>query len=234
MSDSKRLFYIPIIAKALESDNPKMALRAAFDEIKNRGKLPEFKEGFVQFLGFIKFTTMTFTENFEGDVQPIIHGIYRLIYDLATGDFEGSDEQKEALISALRSHPKWLDEFERIQKMTQEIKIPDLEIGVEVLKEDQVIGTFPISPKLAVFSHISPGSYTIQLSNGRVVWKGELTREDLLWNYAYPGKELSLAAETVPAEQIPTKIELFLDGELEMSVFAGLESGEMRIRVRKA
>ena len=121
-----------------------------------------------------------------------------------------------------------------LQKMTREMEIPDWEIGVEVLKEDHIIGTFPISKKIAVFSKISPGSYTIRLTNGRVLWNGELTRENLLWTYAYPGKELRLAAETVAAEQTPTKIELFLDGELEMSVFAGLESGEMRIRVREA
>lgn len=215
MPDSKKLFFIPIIAKALESEDPVKAIKDAFDEIRNLGKLPEYKDGFDQFLEFINFTAML------------------SIDDLISEDLDGNDEQKETLISALKSRPEWKAEFDRINKMAQNLYLFDHEIGVEILREDQVIGSFLVSEMSATFCHISPGNYTIRLTNGRVVWKGNLTREDLLWAFAYPGKGLAIAAETETDDQKPTKIESILDGELELSVFAGLESGEIKIRVRK-
>ena len=233
MSDSKRLFFIPIIAKALKNGDPERAMKDAFDQIKDLGGQPEYREGFDQFLKFIDFTMLSSQESFKGDVTFFIDAIYRLICDLASGEFEGSEELKEELISAINNHPTWKAEFERIGNMIQDFMVPDHEFGVEVLKDDKIIGALPVSQMSATFSHITPGTYTIRLSTGRIVWEEKLSREDLIWTYAYPEKDLAVAAETEPIDQTPTRIEAILDGELEINVFAGLESGEIRIRVKK-
>ena len=54
MTDSKRLYFIPIIARALSSDDPKQAMKEAFDEIRELGNQPEYQEGYRQFLEFVK------------------------------------------------------------------------------------------------------------------------------------------------------------------------------------
>ena len=55
MTDSKRLFFIPIIAGALEKGAPEEAMKNAFDKITNRGRLPGYKDGYEQFLAFINY-----------------------------------------------------------------------------------------------------------------------------------------------------------------------------------
>ena len=49
MSDSKRLYFIPLIDDALGSDNPEVALMGAFKKIHDLGMTQEYKEGFAQF-----------------------------------------------------------------------------------------------------------------------------------------------------------------------------------------
>jgi hypothetical protein len=233
MQHNKRLFFIPILANALKSDDPGRALKDAFSEIKVLGRQPEYMEGFDQFLKFIDFTTLLSQEVLKDNTTFFINVIYKLIYELTINEYEGSDELKEEFISAIKSHPTWEDEFERISNMFQGFVAPAHEIGVEVLTNDKIIGSFPVSRMSATFSNITPGTYIIRLSTGRIVWEEALTPEDLIWTYAFPKEDLAVAAKTEPIERAPTRIETILDGELEINVFAGLESGEIKIRVKK-
>jgi len=232
MLDRKRLFFIPIIAGALESSDPDEAMKKAFDEITNRGRLPEYKDGYDQFLAFIHYAAKPSVDDFEDDVRQLTDAIYRLIYDLASGDFDGTDQQKEEMISVLKKYPHWSTGFERIIEMINDLEVSAPEMGIQVLKEDRVIGILPVSKMPAVLRQIRPGRYSIRLTTGRIVWQGRLNREDLIWAYAYFGKDLAIAAETEPGEQKPTKIVSLFGGELEMKVFAGLESGEVNICVK--
>jgi len=232
MPDSKKLFFIPIIAGALKSADPEKAMKNAFDEITNHGRLPGYKDGYEQFLAFIHYATAPSVEDFEDDVRHLTDAIYRLMYDLASGDFDGTDQQKEEMISLLKKYPRWSAEFERITEMIDDLEVSAPEMGIEVLKEDQVIGTLPVSEMFATLRQVRPGRYSIRLTTGRIVWQGRIHREDLIWAYVYPGKDLAIAAETKPGKQKPTKIVSLLGGELEMRVFAGLESGEVNICVK--
>ena len=229
MPDSKRLFFIPIIAEALENDAPEGAMKNAFDEIMNRGKLPGYKDGYEQFLAFINYAIKPSADDSKDDVRHLTDAIYRLMYDLASGDFEGTDQQKEKMISILEKHPRWGSELERIMELIDDLEDPDPRMWIEVLKEDQVIWMLPVSKMPSTLRQVQPGIYSIRLNTGRIVWQGRLNREDLIWAYAYPEKDLAIAAETELGIQKPTKSAPLLNGELEMKVFAGLESGEISI-----
>ena len=50
---TKSLFFIPIIARALEQPDPKDALRYAFDRIQHLGRQREYREGYANFLRFM-------------------------------------------------------------------------------------------------------------------------------------------------------------------------------------
>jgi hypothetical protein len=159
--------------------------------------------------------------------------IYRLLHDLATDTFEGDEEQKEAMIGTLRSYPEWDAEYVRIVEEAQALFPPRIQLRVEVLRKTQIIGSFPISPDPAIIGAITPGNYTVQFSNGRILWEGELAKEDLIWAYAFPEKDLAMAAETEVSQREPTRKISLLNGEITVSVFAGLETGQIRIESAK-
>ena len=229
MTDSKRLYFIPIIVRALSSDDPKRAMEEAFGEIRRLGKQQKFKEGFHQFLEFVEATVKSSDDESELRIQQIKNAINRLIYDLATDSFDGDEGQKDALIKAFRSIPEWKAEYERINKEAQAFLAPETPIEIELLKGDRIIGSSAISTEPTYISPISPGRYTVRFSNGRVLWEGDLKREDVIWAYAYPDKDLPMAAETEPSQREPTRTLSLLNGELIIQVFAGLESGGIRL-----
>jgi hypothetical protein len=167
MTANKRLYFVPVIARALTSDNPKKAMDEAFDEIRELGNQPEYKEGFRQFQEFAKATLKPSSEEPEQKIQLVRNAIYRLVYGLATDTLEADEEQKKALVSALRSIPEWNTEYERIKEEAQAFLAPETPIEVEVLKADRVIGSFPIPTAPATLGSITPGSYTVRFSNGR-------------------------------------------------------------------
>lgn len=95
------------------------------------------------------------------------------------------------------------------------------------------VGTISVHPAglMARLPGIRPGTYTISLSTGRLLWEGALTEADLLWSKAFPGRALSLAADTSGAEQPVTRREALLGNEVQLLVFPGVESGEMGIQI---
>jgi len=102
-------------------------------------------------------------------------------------------------------------------------------LGIEILKADHTLGSFPVSGLPGSVFSVSPGRYVIRFSNGRVLWEGVLTKEDLIWAFAYPAMDLPMAAETEAGQQEPTRTLSLLEDEFIMYVFAGLEAGEMKI-----
>jgi len=169
MSDSKNLYFIPIIAEALEKEDSEEALRTAFHEILKLGKTPEYKAGFEQFLELINYSLKYFMEDLEGSVESLISSFYHLMYDLASGKVVGAINDSESMSSILKEHPEWKKEFDRIQQFVHKFSDSVLGIEIEILRDNQMIGTFPASQLSASFSRVIPGLYTIRLSNGTIV-----------------------------------------------------------------
>lgn len=230
MKANKNLYFIPIIARAFSSVDQKRAMKEAFSEIRELGNQAEYEEGFRQFLEFIEAAVKPSDQDSKERVQLVTNAIYRLIYDLATDTFDGDEEQRDALLNAFTNIPEWKAEYKRIKEDAQAFQAPETPMEVEVLKGDRIIGSSAISPGPTSISSISPGSYKIRFSNGRVLWEGDILREDVLWAFAYPDKDLPMAAETEPSQREPTRTLHLLNGELIIQVFAGLETGEIRLK----
>ena len=233
MTESKQLYFIPIIARALQVDDTKRAMEEAFDEIKDLGKQEEYHEGFQQFLEFINTALKPSEEESEKKAQALRYAIYRLIHDLATDKFKGNEELKETLLNELKDVPEWYTEYERIKKEAETFLAAETAIEVEILKGDQKIGSFIDSPEPAFIHAVTPGKYMIRFSNGRTLWEGDLTKEDLIWAFAFPNRNLSLAAETEDSKKNPTRTISLLDGEIIIQVFAGLETGQISVESGK-
>ena len=225
MNDSKRLYFIPLIDEALGSDNPKVALMEAFKKIHDLGMTKEYKEGFAQFRLFMGKIVEAYVENSPEREQLIREDIHGLINDLVTDSFEGSEEEKNALIEAFARNDKWKTEYDRIKSEMADLMEPHPPMGIEVLKDGEPIASFAVTEVPMKLMNINPGRYNVRLSNGRVLWEGELTRKHLRLMDAYEGEDLDMAAKTEEVE--PTISEALFANELVMKVFLGLESGEI-------
>jgi hypothetical protein len=227
MTDSKRLYFIPIIAKAMSSNDPEPAMTAAFEEIIKLGELPEYKEGLLQFQAFVRQSLDFPKEATDWKSRVIRDAIYRILYDFATDTFSGDESSKKTITEAIKGHSKWRLEFEKIKEEVQCFRHPDAPITVEVLKDNHVINSFSVTAEPFSIHSINPGQYTVRLCNGRVLWEGYISKEDIIWSYACPQKDLPMAAKTDEHRQMPAKTVSLLNSELIMQVYAGLESGRI-------
>jgi hypothetical protein len=227
MANNKRLYFIPIIAKALESDDQEQAMREAFDKVEVLGSKPEYEEGYRQFQQFVKAALDACKDAPESKLEFMRNAIHRLIYDLAVGTFEGDEEQRKTLIDSLKSIPEWGAEYERTKREAMDFLPTHEALEIEIIRGDKVISSFAHPTTPTTVSAVRPGTYILRFSNGRVIWEGNFSREDLVWTFAFPGEEFPMAAKTEPHKAKPTKTMSLLDGELVMQVFAGLESGKL-------
>ena len=117
--------------------------------------------------------------------------------------------------------------FERFMKAASARPGPDIYLETEgtvlaQIRSDRAAQGFAVG-------NISPGSYKIRLSTGRSLWAGQLHAEELVWRNAFPALPLQLAADTAGGEQNWTRELRFLEGEMVVRIFAGLERGIIRI-----
>ena len=76
---------------------------------------------------------------------------------------------------------------------------------------------------------IVPGTYSLRLDTGRLLWTAGLEAKDVLWAEAFPSTPLRLAADS-HGTQKPCSRELKL-GKLLLRVYPGLEGGTLGIRI---
>lgn len=227
MDTRKNLYFLPLIDEALGSDEPEEALKDAFAAIRKLGKKPEYERGYAQFRKFMKAHVEAYAQ-VPGYELIMREAIYHLIDDLATDTYEGSEEEKQALIEALSRNSKWRTEYEHAKETLAEFRTPSPELAIEVLKDGKTIASFPVSEIPFSLTDIEPGRYTVRLSNGRVLWEGLLDKKHLLWWEAYGDSDLPMAAKTEKDAPRPTVSESLMDGDVTMDVIPDLQSGEIR------
>jgi len=222
MSDNL-LFFISIIARALQSPDVERALRGAFREIKKKGSEKRYAQGYLNFELFMQEVYNRYQVTAAGHVRE-------LIARLGTGTFEGPVQEKESLLNIINSHPEWKAEYEAFCRMeahedlTQDFPV----IAVLSEKGPARYVSFPKGPGCQRLDDIIPGNYKLELTNtGWIIWEGQLTAKDLISSEAHEGENLRLAAG--PA--IPTRKIVLLDGDMILRTYAGAESGRIEIEL---
>ena len=232
MSDN--LYFLPIIAKALEQPNQKEALKEAFGRIESMGGKEPYREGYEQFERFIEevLRQKKFSQDQLELLGPEI--IREIIIDLASGTFSGDEDEKKSALEMIRSNARWQEEYEKTVEELQSTL--DIETPIEFIveKEANLIGTISLNeiPGSGSIGNIEPGNYIIKLDTGRVLWKGKLSGKDVLWTEAFPGRALDLAADTGDLEKVPSREIRLLEGELIFRVFPGMETGRIEIQAK--
>jgi len=155
---------------------------------------------------------------------------------LATRAIDGTDEERDIALAMIRSRPQWEREYKRLCQECDGVDLIGVLPSLVVKREEQIVGHITLKPnaRRGSIGGVSPGTYSLELDSGRVIWKEELSERHLLWRAAFPGRPLDLAADSeagvvggTPVEQISV-----LDGQLQLSIFPSLESGRIEIELR--
>jgi len=229
MKEDNNLYFIPILAKAFEGPDRATAFKNALSEIIRLGESPEYKKGFEQFEQFVASGLQSLSEDSEDFARLRDFVFQRVITMLASDTFDGPEEVRNSLIKRIQANP---DLARRYQELLEELS-PDNEppLEVELYKNNQLLSTQPLpsEQQSVYFDQIEPGNYSIRLSNGRVLWEGDIEAKDVIWELAYPEKEYPMAAATQKDEGNKTKSIKLLDGEMALNLYAGLESGGIEL-----
>ena len=82
--------------------------------------------------------------------------------------------------------------------------------------------------RLKFSANIEVGLFRIELSNGRVLWEGEIEKKDIQISKEQQ-IDYKLAAKTDKPDSEPTREIRLLNDEIIVRVFAGLEFGKMEL-----
>ena len=219
------LYFIPLLARALAGTEPRAGLATAFAEIRRLGQQARFAAGYAQFETFMRVAA-------ERLAPPLPALVLGLIAEFSAPVIPLDPETAEAFKEMLARHPAWQDLADAIRRMCEDTRDLAVTFRITVLRDGHAIGAITIDPVhlSGAIAQVQPGNYVIALDTGRILWEGSLTSVDLLWSKASPGQPLPLAATTAATSVQPARDETFLDGELRMQIFAGLESGRLQIQ----
>lgn len=226
---SNNLYFIPIIAEALQQKDSEESLRQAFEQIKILGQEPQYKQGFRQFEQFMEAVNDQVEKEKSGILRDNI--VQELITELATDTFKGSDDERKKVMSVIQSQPQWQSEYDKLLTEIEQFHQRPEGVGISVFRENKLVEslTFSNFPDSKTIDNIAPGNYNMAFATGRVIWQGRLTEQDLIWTEAFPGQALRLSADTGEPEGEPTQETSIFEGEITLRVYAGPESGRIEI-----
>ena len=230
---SKDLFFLPLIADALQKPDANKALQEALEEIERLGQQPQYKRGFRQFMLFMTEVQQNIEDRPSLSEDPGFDSLRDLQLQIIAGALEKSSDEQVCL-DLINSRPDWKREFDKLRAEAAKAAPPERAPRIVIDKNGEEFETisFERRPLIRTIKNVRPGMYEFRLENGRVLGEKQLTRDDLLWVYAYPKEDLKLAADTGDTLERPTRGIELLDGEVIIRVFPGIESGHLEIEIR--
>jgi len=220
------LYFIPVIARALQGSDVEKALREAFCRIERMGTEKRYAEGFENFEIFMD-------QAYDQHKIAVTDNIRELMAQLGAGMFEDLPREKEILLDIITLHPKWQAEFEAICHMGSDENFTEESPVIEVSSDRGFVleKTFKTIPGCESFEDVLPGDYRVKLVNTSwIIWEGRLTDKELICS---EGKNLLAAAETGDAHTKSTSREVLLGGDMILCTYAGIESGSIVIELTR-
>jgi hypothetical protein len=216
MAENNDLYFIQMLQKAFKDPDKRQALLAAIEEIKAKGKMPEYRGGFKNFRSFIKVL-----DEYASTEPDIVSGLKAeiletKIIDILTDTFAGSEKEKQAIIDVIKADSGLMSEYQALKAELEEFLSEESAIFIEIEKDGHLFTSFGYtqSSELTLIGQVFPGNYTIKLSTGFLIWQGELTERELIWTEAFPHEKVKAAAETKAIGRRSSHSEPLLNGEL--------------------
>lgn len=223
MGEENKLYFIPILIKAFESEESAEAIEKALKEIEELGEQEGFREGYKQFTQFLE-TTLDSGELYKEAL------IEKLLLGLASHSLDIDRDEQLKIIEKIKLNKNL---YHRFKQLSKEHK-PSIQLKIEIYKNENLIHSKEISPKNDElnFTNIEPSNYAIGLSNGRVLWSEDLEAKDLLIDKSEEIREYHLAAETDDFDDKPTRVIELIKDEIFLHVYSGLEFGKFKIIIK--
>jgi hypothetical protein len=224
---NNNLYFIDLISNALQQSNPKSKLVEAFLEIIQMGQQSQYEQGLHQFHRFIAEVR----KNWGTGLSKADSDIHEIIQDMCLEAAESTIENDmKKLLKSQNPILKLIYDIYYSESM--KFKVFDEKIHVIIERDGKYFAATPIGTTSQMISGARPGLYVISTSTGRLLWQGELTKQDLFWEKAFPEQELQLAAETEEPPVVVTKEIPILDGKWVLRVIPQIESGCIEISKR--
>jgi len=223
------LYFLTILAPALQQPDLQRSLEEAFAEIKRIGAQERYGEGFSNFRRFMDIAC-SYADMVDLDAAR------ELIAEIATGALEGKEPEAE-LLEIIASHPAWQADYEQMRAeqagpARAGESVPVIGVFGPAGKAGEMV--FERIPGRASLAGILPGLCVLKLLNtGWVLWRAELTRQDLIWTAAYGARDLKLAAQTAGARRRPTRRWVLPERHLILRTFAGIEQGTIELELTR-
>lgn len=213
MSNSK-LYFIPILMKALEKEEIQSSVESAISETTELGKLEENKTGYEQFEMFLKAGINE--SNSYNYIDRIFHGIINDYISI-------TEIEKDDLLQKINSNPELKKRYQEIITNFGHAE----SIKLEIYKDGKLLKNISLEDDKSEVSKIEVGEYTISLNNGRVLWVGEITDQDIMLD-PIKNTDYKMAASTEDKVSETTKTIKLMNNELTLFVYAGLEYGKLK------
>jgi hypothetical protein len=136
MSETNNLYFIPILAKAFESEEPVEAMEKALQEIVELGEQEEYQFGYEQFKQFLN-------SGFESEENQIEILLNKLFVGLESNSMNISLEEKEEIINKIKLNKAIYEEY---QKLIEEYE-QNPTLGIEIYKNEKLISSQVIDSK---------------------------------------------------------------------------------------
>jgi len=217
------LYFVPILAQALEEPDRGASLRKAFETIERLGQEPGYQEGYRNFCQFMAEILMHRRLLDEHDLRMV--ALERVT------DSPSEVKRSEPLLAQLLGRGRWLkDEYEAL---AQTCKARPEGFALQLLVGGRSIAelTFETARGRRTVNAVRPGHYVLRLDTGLVLWEETLSAADLLWTEAFGGKELALAAEAGQVRRRPSRELKIPNTGLILRTFPGIECGSLEIEL---
>ncbi len=229
---SDRLYFVSMIARALQEPDPAAALRKAFEEIRRLGSQPEYAQGYQQFLQFISEVRSGHESAPHGGEEPIPDVLAALMVERVDHALQSDRETHNTSAESIQS--PWHEQYEQLWAEIRGAmeRPPVCEILIE--KNEVPVATCVIREdgKTQSITGIAPGDYRLVLETGRLLWQGRLDERHLIWSKAFPNQPLRMAADTGGADRRVTGQFDLMDGALVVRVCPGIETGSLEIQLQ--
>ncbi|MBC2714913.1 MAG: hypothetical protein HF978_06350 [Desulfobacteraceae bacterium] len=229
------MYFLALIADALQQPNPKNVLAEALSKIIQLGKDPRYEQVFLQFQHFMIEVSKNWEIYFSKPDDIYYDNLQDLAFQLATDIFQGDQDETQNILDQIRSHPPLWNEYDELCSEAKPARFAHQQMNIIVEYEGEHFYSLPIqiTPITKMISGALPGRYIIRFNTGRILWQGELKEHDLLWGKAFPARELELAAETEERTAIVTREIKLLDGEMIIRIIPKIESGCIEFTIRQ-
>ncbi|MCO6438477.1 MAG: hypothetical protein J5J06_15410 [Phycisphaerae bacterium] len=219
------LFFVPILAEAVESAAPTTALKQAFETMRLKVCAPETSNGLRQWRELVEAATAKLDEHERMAIADA--AIWMAIARLC-----GEDEETEGAHIGPR-HVGPAARGREDLNMMRTLRAVGRRRGstfLVVQRESRPVASWCLDPMdRTSFDGVRPGIYSFRLDTGRVLWSGAITETELIWDSAFPNRPLPMAADSTLFSTTPTKTIPLTVAPIAIAVYPGMEAGTLQL-----